>query len=381
MKTVALVALRCAVAFAAIALLSQTRPVWPDLPSSLEAPLTVAAVEETVLLALWVTACALVVALLLRTLATALSRPPAGERAGLDLRTATGPRPRRAAVAAAPRCAPRYTVAAPIPPAGTAASTPKSASASVVATTDATQSSQEEHSPGGVAISLLGPVSVEGPDQPRRAATKELIAYLALNREATRDQLLEALWPAEDPRRTRPRLWQSVSEAARLLGDAFIRKRDRYRVDHQRIKIDAAEFDRLIASADTAEDSAAERAALEAALALWRGDPLAGADYQWAEGAIRHLEATYVDLVERVARARLEAGDAPAALEAAERGIAADELHEGFWRLALQAEGDLGRRDAVNERYETLRQLLDDRLGLQPTRATNTLYRQLLSQG
>jgi DNA-binding SARP family transcriptional activator len=381
MKTGALVAVRCGVASLAIVLLSQMRPAWPELPSSLDAPLTVTAVERTVVLGLWIAACAVVVGLLLRTIATALTRRPPRPRAALDLSQRDGPRPGRTAVPAAPRFAPSYTVTRPVPPAEATLNTPDPTSAPSVATADPVETSQDECSRGGVAISLLGPLSIDGVDEPRRAATKELIAYLALNGEATRDQLLEALWPGEDPRRTRPRLWQSVSEAARLLGDPFVRKRDRYRLDHERVELDTAELDRLIASADRANDPAAERAALEAALALWRGDPLAGADYRWAEGAVRHLEASYVDLLERVARARLEAGDAPAALDAAERGIATDELHEGFWRLALQAEGDLGRRDALNERYEALRRLLDERLGLQPHRATNTLYRRLLGQG
>lgn len=132
--------------------------------------------------------------------------------------------------------------------------------------------------------------------------------------------------------------------------------------------------------ADATDDPARRRDALEAALSLWRGDPLAGADYQWAVGTIRHLQAVHLDLLERVARARLDTGDATAALETAERGIASEELHEGLWRVALQAESDLGRREAVTQRYDALRDLLDDRLGLQPDSDTTRLYRQLLAQ-
>jgi DNA-binding SARP family transcriptional activator len=56
------------------------------------------------------------------------------------------------------------------------------------------------------------------------------------------------------------------------------------------------------------------------------------------------------------------------------------DLNETFIRIALEAEATLGRREAVTERYEQLRRVLDDRLGLEPERATRMLYRRLLGQ-
>jgi DNA-binding SARP family transcriptional activator len=47
----------------------------------------------------------------------------------------------------------------------------------------------------------------------------------------------------------------------------------------------------------------------------------------------------------------------------------------------LEAEAALGRREAVVERYERLREELDDRFGLEPSRDTRQFYRRLLSQG
>jgi hypothetical protein len=141
-----------------------------------------------------------------------------------------------------------------------------------------------------VAISLLGPLEIAGLRRARRGATRELLAYLALNRDgASRDELVEALWPGQDPRRTRPRFWQSVTEARRVAGDAFIRDGDRYRLDRDRVRLDFDEFERLLAQADRATGGGDERELLERALRLWRGEPLAGCDYAWADGEIRHL--------------------------------------------------------------------------------------------
>jgi DNA-binding SARP family transcriptional activator len=83
-------------------------------------------------------------------------------------------------------------------------------------------------------------------------------------------------------------------------------------------------------------------------------------------------------VLERLGRLRLDAGEATAALDAAERGIALDLLNEGLWRLALEAA--LGLREGIYERYEYLRRLLDGRLGLEPDRETRGLYRRLRSQ-
>ena len=55
------------------------------------------------------------------------------------------------------------------------------------------------------------------------------------------------------------------------------------------------------------------------------------------------------------------------------RALAIGMYNEGLWRLAMQAEGRLGNRDAISHRYQQLRELLQDQLGLEPERATRTL--------
>ena len=55
-------------------------------------------------------------------------------------------------------------------------------------------------------------------------------------------------------------------------------------------------------------------------------------------------------------------------------------LNESLWRLAMKAENALGLREAVAERYERLRALLDERLGLEPAEETRLLHRRLLAQ-
>jgi len=231
---------------------------------------------------------------------------------------------------------------------------------------------------------LLGPLTVTGARADRnglRAAALELVAYLALHPHgAARDELLEALWPDQDPRKTRGRLYQATRDARRLLGEnAIIRTKEHYRLDRSVVPVDLDQLEDALATARQ-YGSEGQIQGLERALMLVRGEPLAGSDYRWAEPHVRQLRSRLSDLLIRVARGRLDAGNNVGALEAAERGLKIDELNEELWRLALASEGAVGSREAVEARYRDLQRLLDQHLGLTPATETRTLYRELLAQ-
>lgn len=371
-----------ALTVAAAAVLVDRRPPLPELPGSLELPVTTTFVQRLLLTAAWA-ALLIVLGLVAAHAARAarrpirrptraphrrprptarIRRPPSGS---MPLRVTS---PREATTPSVGSFSLKLEV--DIPATATGTGPPPARETSTSADLDAAE--PEEQPP--VRVRLLGPFEIEGAPMPRRASTRELIAYLALHPNgATRDQLLEALWPNSDPKRSRPRLWQSTAESRRILGDAFVHGGgSRYRLDRDRVWIDMDEFARLVDARDDLD-------ALDRALALWRGEPLDGTDYVWADSHLRQLRGAQIDLLVRVGVARLEADDAHGALEAAERGLAIDKLHEPCWRLALQAEAALGLRDAVGRRYEQLSTLLDTQLGLRPEPATTAIYRQLLA--
>jgi len=164
-----------------------------------------------------------------------------------------------------------------------------------------------------------------------------------------------------------------------LLGSAIAGEHECYWLERAAVDVDLDELERLLAAANTAEPEHAQ-VLKESALRLFLREPLAGEDYAWSESELPRLRATFFDLLEHVARHRLEAGDARAALDAAERGLESDMLNESLWRLAMEAEGALGLREAIDERYERLRALLDTRLGLEPAQETRRLLLRLLAQ-
>jgi DNA-binding SARP family transcriptional activator len=367
-------AARAALALTGIAGLGLTLPALPHLSGSLTSPITVSEVEQVVFCLAWLLALCLALVVLIRAAFSLMhgSSPQALTLLpGVLPSQRSGPSPianrsatygRYVLTIPAPTAESRTTPNSPPPP------TPQPADTGTPADGDSRT----------ISIAVLGPLAIDGLNRRiKRAATHELLAYLALHPNgASRDELIEAIWPAQDPARTRPRFWQSVTEARKALGDAWLHQSERYQLDPSRVRVDLDDLHRLL----TASSDDADAAALETALALWRGEPLEGSDYLWADGEIRSLRATLLDLLERVGRVRLARGDAHGALQMAEQAIALDTLHEPSWRLALQAEHSLGLRESITRRYDELTRSLDEQLGLEPARETRVIYRQLLGQ-
>jgi DNA-binding SARP family transcriptional activator len=353
----------------------QLRPGLPALPESWTAPLSDIEAEELLLWLLWLALGALLL-LLARSLCGEITLVVRQRRANklTAFVERTKPSSRRAArPSLAPVQMDRYAMT--LEP-RTPSPNGRPLEPSAAREHDDQRAAGEETPSPGSSILVLGPLEIDGNQPIRREATNEILAFLALHPTgATRDELLEALWPGEDPRRTLPRLYQSVSDARRALGDALLRDRERYRLDRTRVRIDLDELDQLLATTGDVEH---ERAALETALSLWRGEPLAGCDYPWAEGFVHQLHAALLDLLGRIGTARLQADDPRGALQAAERAIALDNLHEPSWRLALQADHALGLYSGISKRYDALAHILDEQLGLEPNHETRMLYRRLL---
>ena len=232
-------------------------------------------------------------------------------------------------------------------------------------------------------IALLGPLEITASKRRRRglrSQTQQLLLYLALHREgATLDELVATLLPDVDNDKARQRLWELVSDARAHLGESIVRENERYLLDRESVAVDLDQFERLLTRARAERDGAREQL-LEGALALVRGQPLAGTDYSWAASEVRRLHATIVDLLEELGNLRLESGNPTGALAAAEQALSLDPHNEAAHRVAMHAEAALGLRQAIVDRYERLRQELDQRFGLEPEHETRRLYRRLLSQ-
>jgi DNA-binding SARP family transcriptional activator len=373
----------------------QIRPPLPALPRALSAPLTHGEISAALSMLAWALFVLLDLLLLVRAVELGARRTPTAAELRLQQALGAG---RKQGVVESPDWR-RY--AAPLAPPVMRLVARKAVAVAVAVGGGSEQPAQEErvaaapaaairgaHQPAVVVddrpqLRLLGPLELAGGvgEQPRRKATAELIAYLALHPQgATRDELFAALWPDDPLPRSEQRFWRVTTELRRLLPDGLRRDGERYLLDRNKVEIDLDQLEQLSRSAAMESDACRQRALLEEALALFRGEPFAGIGTDWAEAEARRLRAVFVATFERLGRLRLDAGDAVGALAAAERGITLDDLNEPLWRLALEAEAALGLRQAVMERYEMLTSLLAERLGLEPQRETRALGRQLLGQ-
>jgi DNA-binding SARP family transcriptional activator len=379
-------ALACALV---LTLLLDVRPPLPPLPRSLSSPITLSLLRAMVGLAAWALALLLVGLLLGRALVTLLGRRPSRRK-----RADAAPVPRRRPVGQARLAAAAAQGGFP-PPfpliVGGHGERDRQAALAPVRVVTATAMDQPAAEPRATtprpcllppSIALLGPLEI-APAKPRRrrlrSQTQQLLAHLAFHPDgSTTDQLVAALWPGIEDDNARMRLWRSASESRGQLGEVIIRTGERYQLDRRTVAVDLDRFEALLAAADS--DGADRQALLEQALALVRGQPLAGSDYPWATGEIRRLRATIVDRLQELGYLRLDGGDPTGALAAGEQALALDPLNEGAHRVAMQAEAALGLRQAVTARYEQLRERLDARFGLEPERETRLLHRRLLSQ-
>jgi DNA-binding SARP family transcriptional activator len=219
----------------------------------------------------------------------------------------------------------------------------------------------------------VGGRRVEG-DLPGRQG-RLLLAYLVANRDrtATRDEIVEALWPGGRDGGLAP-LLSKVRRVVPL---------DRFRPDVPGLWVDV-------------EAAAAAVHRAESALALGRpheawgpsqvamfvaGRPfLAGEEAPWIDDQRRSLSALHIRALESYAAATLGVAgtELAAAVRAARRLVDLEPYRETGHRILMEALDREGNTAEALRVYDTLRCRLRDELGITPSQATQDLHRRLL---
>ena len=190
------------------------------------------------------------------------------------------------------------------------------------------------------------------------------------------EDLIDRVWAGEPPVRARESLQSYLTRLRRALPEVPITRTGAgYLVSVDEAAIDVHRFRALAASARTTGDPGG----LEAALALWRGEPLAGLDVPWARRlrAALALERTTVEL--ELVDALLRLGRHNEVLPALTARVELDPLDErlaGQYLLALYRAGRQG--DALHH-YERVRQRLADELGIDPGPDLTAIHQRILN--
>jgi len=232
-------------------------------------------------------------------------------------------------------------------------------------------------------IQLFGTPVVERDGQPlniTRRKSRALVYYLAASsRPVQREQLLALFWPDTDRVSAQQVLRTTLHGLRKQLDDGLDVERDAVGLA-QGARVDARMFERNLSSPTN------DVLKLETILGLYAGPFLEGftlednPEYeQWLMAERERYQRMAVRTLVGLSHAHAATGSYQAALEALERGLALDPLQEDLQRETIRLAYLSGDRAGAIRRYDQLRRLLDEELGVPPMAETRKLYDQILN--
>jgi DNA-binding SARP family transcriptional activator len=240
-----------------------------------------------------------------------------------------------------------------------------------------------------VHAAVLGPLEVrrEGrrvePTSPKQRA---LLIDLLIHRGETvsRDRLIDDLWGDDPPATAAGVLQNYVSQLRRALGRDAVRTAGTGYAAGDRLVVDVDELEAHLErahAARTAGDTATVRDAAAAALALWRGDPLADVAFEaFAQAEVSRLAELRSTALELQLEAEIATGRHDAAVASLERAVAAQPLRERLWWLLMVALYRSGRQGDALRAYQRARTVLGEELGIEPSPELRALEQAVLQQ-
>ncbi len=238
---------------------------------------------------------------------------------------------------------------------------------------------------------VLGPLLVQdarGPVTLASAKQRALLAILLLETPhvVPVERLIDELWGNDPPPTATKALQVHVSQLRRALGSdqPIVTLPSGYALHIDRSALDLHRFDALLAKARrlrTDGDLDGALAALQVALGLWRGPPLADVKLfgPGAHEAVR-LEGLCAVAQEERMELQLARGDGAELIPELEALIAADPYREHMYGLLMLALYRAGRQADALEAFQRARHQLTDDLGLEPSPELVRLQSAILAQ-
>jgi DNA-binding SARP family transcriptional activator len=244
---------------------------------------------------------------------------------------------------------------------------------------------------------ILGPL--EALDEGRVVALggsrqRALLAVLLLHRGETlsTERLIDELWGERAPATAAKTVQVYISRLRKALaggegnGSAGVvaTREHGYELELDPERLDAHRFERLLAQGKS--ELAAGRperavAALERALSLWRGPPLADLAYEpFAQREIARLDALRVAALEQLIEARLALGAHAEVVEQLETLIAEHPYRERLRGQLMLALYRSDRQADALQAYQDARRTLVEELGIEPGERLRELERAILAQ-
>jgi DNA-binding SARP family transcriptional activator len=225
---------------------------------------------------------------------------------------------------------------------------------------------------------------------------RSVLALLLLNanRVVQMESLIVELWGGDSPRSAVTTVQTYIYHLRRLFETErlnpperplLLTKQPGYLFQIDAGQLDAEVFERLVRQGRThLERSQPEEAAalLEQALALWTGPALVDVPSgSVLQAHAIHLEERRINALELRIEADIRLGRCRELVAELRSLVRAHPLHEWFHGQLIQVLASSGRRSEALQAYQSLRSLLRDELGVDPSPAIQRLQHQLLSTG
>lgn len=233
-----------------------------------------------------------------------------------------------------------------------------------------------------VHLDLFGGFTLSSPDgtplplSARKA--RAVLAYLALadGRPQSRDKLAALLWPDSHAEQARTSLRQALSAVRRAVEGYPVVLSDADRVALCGVAVDVVAFEEHLRTATPD--------ALEAAVALYRGDLLEGFDAaaptfdHWLAVERERLRGLALQALGRLVDRHEQAGELDRAIACATRLLTLDALQESVHRALMRLYDRQGRQALALKQYRLCRTALQRELGVSPEAETEALHQRIL---
>jgi YVTN family beta-propeller protein len=224
---------------------------------------------------------------------------------------------------------------------------------------------------------VLGPLEIADDGRLLSLGSGRQLALIALlllhrNQVVSTERIVDELWEGSPPPTAAKIVRNTVSLLRRELGDRLLTRPPGYLLRVEPGELDAERLERALIDGDLES--------LTAALALWRGTPLAQAYHDFARNEVERLQELNQTAIEARLDAELEQGEHARLVPELEALVRAHPLRERLREQLMLALYRSGRQADALEAYQDARRTLDAELGLEPSRGLQELERKILTQ-
>ncbi|WP_066497723.1 BTAD domain-containing putative transcriptional regulator [Abyssisolibacter fermentans] len=206
----------------------------------------------------------------------------------------------------------------------------------------------------------------------------ELLAYLLLNtKEGTlKEEILEALWPEKDPKKSSNLLYTYSYEIRSLLkkigiSNSLQYKNKRYSISKEKIDCDVFQFTREINSQNINN--------IEHAIKLYNKKFINSFDNLWITNTQKGLEKVYLQALLKTANYYIKLKNYDMSKVYLERLIETDNLSETAYELLMNLHIQFNNNIAAINTYKTYQMTLYRELGIHPNNNMIKLYQRALN--